>query len=49
VPVLLKRFDGVVHEFFGLAGVVGKSKEALKFAASALKDVFAQGEARAVK
>jgi acetyl esterase len=41
VPVTLKRFDGVVHEFFGLAGAVGKAKEAVKFAAIHLKDAFA--------
>jgi acetyl esterase len=40
VPVKFKRFDGVVHEFFGLAGAVSKAKEALIFAAEGLKDAY---------
>lgn len=40
VSVELRRFDGVVHEFFGLAGAVAKAKEAVTFAADGLKEVF---------
>lgn len=40
VSVKSKRFDGVSHEFFGLAGAVGKAKEALKFATEGLQKVF---------
>ncbi|MGH7981119.1 MAG: alpha/beta hydrolase, partial [Limisphaerales bacterium] len=40
VPVWTRRFDGVTHEFFGLAGSVSKAKEAVKFAADALKNIF---------
>ncbi|MBA3321554.1 MAG: alpha/beta hydrolase [Pyrinomonadaceae bacterium] len=40
VSVDFKRFDGVAHEFFGLAGVVDKATEAVGFAAEGLKKVF---------
>ena len=40
VPVRFKKFDGVVHEFFGLAGAVGKAKEALKFVAGGIKEIL---------
>lgn len=47
VSVTSKRFDGVVHEFFGLAGAVSKAKEAITFAADGLKEVFERtGEAK---
>lgn len=42
VNVRFKKFDGVVHEFFGLAGAVGKAKEALDFVASSVKEIFEQ-------
>lgn len=34
------RYDGMVHEFFGLAGAVDKAKEALTEAADGLKAAF---------
>ncbi len=40
VSVNSKRYDGVTHEFFGLAGVVGKAKEALTQAADGLKTAW---------
>ena len=40
VSVKFQRFDGVVHEFFGLAGAVSKAADAVKFAAEGLKEVF---------
>ncbi len=40
VSVNSRRFDGVMHEFFGLAGVVDKGTEAVSFAADGLKRVF---------
>ena len=40
VAVKAQRFDGVAHEFFGLAGAVGKAKEALDFAVEGLQKVF---------
>ena len=40
VSVKFQRFDGVVHEFFGLAGAVSKATDAVKFAAEGLKEVF---------
>jgi len=47
VSVKSRRFDGVVHEFFGLAGAVAKAKEAVAFAADGLKKVFdGVGEAK---
>jgi acetyl esterase len=48
VSVKSQRFDGVVHEFFGLAGAVSKAKEAVTFAADDLKEVFDKtGQSRA--
>lgn len=45
VPVFAKRYDGVTHEFFGLAGAVPKAKQAVEDVANALKQAFAlQGE-----
>jgi acetyl esterase len=45
VPVFAKRYDGVTHEFFGLAGVVPTAKQAVDDAAKALKEAFVlQGE-----
>lgn len=41
VSVEAKRFDGVTHEFFGLAGAVPMAKEAVGMAADALKHAFA--------
>jgi len=38
VDVAVRRFDGVPHEFFGLAGVSPTAKQALEFAAERLKD-----------
>ncbi len=40
VSVDMKRFDGVMHEFFGLAGVVDKATEAMTEAANGLTRVF---------
>ncbi|HEV2693849.1 MAG TPA: alpha/beta hydrolase [Verrucomicrobiae bacterium] len=44
VSVKSQRFDGVTHEFFGLSGSVAKAKQALKFAADALKEIFETAE-----
>lgn len=41
VPVTISRYDGMVHEFFGLAGLVSKAKDAVEEAASELKVAFA--------
>jgi acetyl esterase len=40
VPVQMTRYDGVTHEFFGLAGVVDNAKKAVKEAAQGLKRIF---------
>jgi acetyl esterase len=40
VSVKSQRFDGVVHEFFGLAGAVSKAKDAVTFAADGLTEIF---------
>ncbi len=40
VSVKAQRYDGVPHEFFGLAGAVGKAKDALGFAVAGLQMVF---------
>jgi acetyl esterase len=41
VPVTISRYEGMVHEFFGLAGLVSKAKEAVEQAAHELKIAFA--------
>ena len=40
VNVHYKNFEGVTHEFFGMAAVIDKAKEAQKFAAEGLKEAF---------
>ncbi len=40
VSVKAQTFEGVTHEFFGLAGAVSKAKDAMDFAADGLKEVF---------
>lgn len=44
VSVKFQRYDGVVHEFFGLAGAVSKAADAVKFAAEGLQEVFDRRE-----
>jgi acetyl esterase len=43
VTVDVKRYDGVTHEFFGMASVVDKAKQAQADAGAALKQAFASG------
>lgn len=40
VQVSTRRYEGVTHEFFGLAGAVGKAKDAVDFAVSHLHKAF---------
>lgn len=40
VWVKAQRFEGVVHEFFGLAGAVSKAKDAVNEAADGLQEIF---------
>lgn len=40
VPVSYRNYNGVSHEFFGMAAVVDKAKEANAFAAEGLKGAF---------
>jgi acetyl esterase len=40
VPVAYRNYTGVTHEFFGMAAVVDKAKEANQFAADGLKAAF---------
>ena len=42
VPVERKIYDGVTHEFFGMAAVVAKAKEAQEYAGQRLKASFAK-------
>ncbi len=42
VNVVYKNYEGVTHEFFGTGAVVPKAKEAVEFAAQALKTSFRQ-------
>ena len=41
VPVERRNFDGVTHEFFGMAAVVGKAREAQAWAGDRLLEAFA--------
>ena len=38
VPVRLRNFDGVTHEFFGMGAVVDKAREAVEFSAIGLQE-----------
>ncbi len=40
VPVTLKTFEGVTHEFFGLAGLVSEADEAIALASKQLRRAF---------
>ncbi|MCY7313480.1 MAG: alpha/beta hydrolase [Pseudoxanthomonas sp.] len=40
VAVSVKQYDGVTHEFFGMAPVQDKAKQAQEFAASRLREAF---------
>ena len=40
VPLQYKNYDGVSHEFFGMAAVVDKAQDAQKFAAEGLNQAF---------
>lgn len=40
VPVVYKHYHGVTHEFFGMAAVVSKAKDAQAFASAELKKAF---------
>ena len=42
IKVNLKTYDGVTHEFFGMAGVVDKAKEAQAVVAADLNAAFGQ-------
>lgn len=41
VPVAYQHYEGVTHEFFGMAAVVSKAKDAQAFASAELKKTFA--------
>lgn len=49
VPVEAKRYNGVTHEFFGLAGVVDTARNALESAAAELRRIFTQIETPAIR
>lgn len=42
IPVTMKRYEGVPHEFFGWSAVVAKSKTAMQEAVTALKAAYAK-------
>jgi acetyl esterase/lipase len=44
VPVTYRKFDGVTHEFFGMATVLEQAKVAQALAAAELKKAFNAGE-----
>ncbi len=41
IPVRYKNYEGVIHEFFGMAAVIDKAKEAQQFVAEGLKPAIA--------
>jgi acetyl esterase len=41
VPVERREYEGVAHEFFGAAAVLGKAREAQEFAGQRLREAFA--------
>jgi acetyl esterase len=43
VPVTLTRYDGMIHGFFGMAGALGRGRDAIDEAARALRAAFARG------
>lgn len=49
VPVHVRRFDGVMHEFFGLAGIVHKATMAVEEAAEELERIFNMHSTKAFK
>ncbi len=42
IDVRYQNYDGVTHEFFGMAAVVDKAKEAQEFAAEGLRQAFSR-------
>lgn len=44
VEVDFKKYDGVTHEFFGMAAIVPEARDAQEFAARKLKDAFGTGD-----
>lgn len=43
VPTVVKRYDGMIHGFFGMTDLLAGSKEAMALAANELKKAFAKG------
>jgi acetyl esterase/lipase len=40
VPTTLKRYDGMIHGFFGMSAIMDKAKQAVADACTALRDAF---------
>ena len=40
VPVVYRNYEGVMHEFFGLAGLLDKADDAVRLAATELSSAF---------
>ncbi len=49
VPVEIKNYEGVTHEFFGMGAVVDTSREAVNFAAGKLKMAFGSDRTASTK
>lgn len=47
VPVTLQQYDGVTHEFFGMAAVVDKARQAQQLAGDELRQAFAKATTNA--
>ena len=48
VPVELKRYEGMIHPFFNLAGIIDGGREAIAHAASAVRVALTEGSAAGV-
>jgi acetyl esterase len=47
VPLTMKRYEGAIHAFFQMGGVIDAAREALADAAAALRHAFGRGAAAA--
>jgi|SRR5579871_392560 len=48
VPVTLRRYEGAIHAFFQMGGVIDSGKQAVSDAAAALRNAFSAGASAAV-
>jgi acetyl esterase len=49
VPTVCKRYDGMIHGFFGMVGVMDKSTDAMQLVATTLKKAYGTQQAVPIK